>query len=142
MEIDKELIKRIKGLQLKDIPEVQPGILVPLPNRQKNIDYVIRVVTQEFTSLCPLSLQQPDYATITIEYIPKDKIVELKSLKLYFVSYRNTQVFHEDVPATILKDLVALLSPQKMTVIGQFTIRGGLKTTVEAKYESNSSKKS
>jgi len=132
-KVNPELLARIKGLKLKDISEVQPDILVPLPNKQQDTDYVIEVRTEEFTSLCPLSLQQPDYATIVIKYKPKDRIVELKSLKLYFVSFRNTQIFHEDIPATILKDLVALLSPKEMTITGYFTIRGGLKTTVEAK---------
>ena len=101
----------------------------PHPGR----DYVIRHVAPEFTSVCPKT-GQPDYGTITIEYVAAATCIELKSLKLYLQSYRNRGVFYEDVVNRLLDDLVAACGPKRMTVTGEFTPRGGIHSTVTASY--------
>ncbi len=107
--------------------------LIVKPNPKPERDYEIHIETNEFTCLCPMT-GQPDFATIKIDYIPDKWIIELKSLKLYFWSYRNEGVFHEKVVNQILDDLIAVLKPRKMTVIGDFNIRGGIHTIVKASY--------
>ncbi|MEM6819260.1 MAG: preQ(1) synthase [Pseudomonadota bacterium] len=97
----------------------------PNPDR----DIVIRIHTPEFTCLCPKT-DQPDFATIYIEYIPDARCVELKSLKLYFWSYREEGAFHEAVTAKMLDDLVAALDPRFMRVTTDFNVRGGVYTNV------------
>ena len=77
---------------------------------------------------------QPDFATVEISYVPDESIVELKSLKLYLWSYRDEGAFHEDVTNRILDDLVAAIAPRRMTVVGDFTARGGITTKVTADY--------
>ena len=96
-------------------------------------DYVIEFDCPEFTCLCPMT-GQPDFATITIEYVPADLCVELKSLKLYLWSYRNEGAFHEAVTNRILDDLVGLLQPRRLLVQGDFNIRGGIHTRVSCEY--------
>jgi 7-cyano-7-deazaguanine reductase len=110
------------------------SILESFPNPKPNRDYQIKFTFPEFTSLCPVT-GQPDFATITIEYIPNRLCVEMKSLKLYFFSYRNKGIFYEAVTNQILDDLVAVLKPRQMTVIGDFAVRGGTAGTVTATYE-------
>ena len=102
----------------------------PKPGRA----YEIRFDCPEFTCLCPLT-GQPDFATITIEYVPAALCVELKSLKLYLWSFRDEGAFHEAVTNRILDDLVAAVSPQRMTVTGAFRVRGGITTTVVARHD-------
>ena len=130
LNLDKELVSQIKNLKVefKDAP--QPELLVRILNQESEIVYQVEVVTSEFTSLCPLNLAQPDYATIFITYLPSQWCVELKSLKYYLVSFRQVPIFHEQVPAKILKALYDLLEPHWIKVEGQFTTRGGLLTTV------------
>jgi len=135
VDLDKELVDKIKGLKLEFKDEPQPELLIRLPNRDKDVGYELEVKTSEFTSLCPLNLTQPDYATLIIRYKPKDWIVELKSLKFYLVSFRQVPVFHEQVPATILKALVDLLGPRELIVAGLFAVRGGLATTISAVFK-------
>ncbi len=101
----------------------------PHPGR----DYVIRHVAPEFTSVCPKT-GQPDYGTITIEYVAAAACIELKSLKLYLQGYRNRGVFYEDVVNRLLDDLVAACGPRRMSVTGEFTPRGGIHSTVRAEY--------
>ena len=101
----------------------------PHPGR----DYVIRHVAPEFTAVCPKT-GQPDFGTITIEYVADGLCVELKSLKFYLQSYRNDGVFYEDVVNRILDDLLAALQPRLMTVTGEFTPRGGMHSVVTAEY--------
>ena len=102
----------------------------PHPGR----DYVITHVAPEFTSVCPKT-GQPDFGTIEIEYVADMLCVELKSLKFYLQGYRNMGVFYEDLVNRILDDLVAALSPRRMTVTGRFTPRGGMHSVVRASYE-------
>ena len=97
-------------------------------------DFEIRFECPEFTCLCPLT-GQPDFATIRIAYTPDEQCVELKSLKLYLWSYRNEGAYHEAVTNKILDDIVAAISPRKLTVIGDFWVRGGIETVVEVNYE-------
>ena len=110
------------------------SILETFANPRKDRDYTIEFVFPEFTSLCPVT-GQPDFATITITYVPDRLCVEMKSLKLYFLAYRNKGIFYEAVVNTILDDLVAKLSPKSMTVVGDFAARGGTTGTVTATFE-------
>ncbi len=96
-------------------------------------DYTIHIETPEFTCLCPKT-GQPDFATIKIDYVPDLKCVELKSLKMYFWSYREEGGFHEKLTNQILTDLVAATSPRFMRVTGIFNVRGGVYTNVVAEY--------
>jgi 7-cyano-7-deazaguanine reductase len=110
------------------------GILDAFDNPRPERDYEIKFVFPEFTSVCPVT-GQPDFATITIRYIPDRKCVEMKSLKLYFFSYRNKGIFDEGVVNTILDDLVVVLKPRYMQVVGEFAVRGGTAGTVTAEHD-------
>jgi 7-cyano-7-deazaguanine reductase len=109
-------------------------ILEAFPNPAPQRDYEIKFVFPEFTSMCPVT-GQPDFATITVQYVPDRRCVEMKSLKLYFLAYRNKGIFYEAVVNTILDDLVAVLDPRKMTIIGDFAVRGGTAGMVTATHE-------
>ena len=101
----------------------------PRPGR----DYTITIRCPEFTSVCPKT-GQPDFGTITIEYIPEKSCIELKSLKFYMQSYRNKGVFYERLTNEILDDLVASSQPRWMRIMSQFTPRGGITTDVTVEY--------
>ncbi|MDQ3757093.1 MAG: preQ(1) synthase [Actinomycetota bacterium] len=105
--------------------------LVALPNPHPGREYEVRCETPEFTCVCPMT-GQPDFATVVIDYVPGDHIVELKSLKLYLWSFRQEGAFHEDVTNRILDDLVAAIAPRRMTVRTDWNVRGGIHTVVEA----------
>ena len=107
--------------------------LVTKPNPCPGRDYEVRLECPEFTCMCPMT-GQPDFATITVTYVPGESIVELKSLKLYLWSYRDEGTFHEGVVNQILDDLMRATSPRRMTVVGDFTVRGGIHTTVTASH--------
>ena len=109
--------------------------LETFPNPRPARDYEISMEAPEFTCVCPRT-GQPDFATIRIRYIPDQLCVELKSLKLYLWSFREDGAFHEDVINRILDDLVEVCRPRRMTVIGDFNIRGGIHTTITASYPS------
>jgi 7-cyano-7-deazaguanine reductase len=98
-------------------------------NPQQDRDYTIRIDTPEFTCLCPLT-DQPDFATILIEYIADKKCLELKSLKMYFWSYRDKGAFHEAVTNNMLSDFVEAIEPRFMRVSADFNVRGGVYTKV------------
>lgn len=108
--------------------------LETFPNPRPGRLYEIAFDAPEFTCLCPLT-GQPDFAHIKIRYIPDQKCVELKSLKLYFWSYRNEGAFHEAVTNQILDDLVAAMDPIFCEVVGDFFVRGGIRTVVTARYD-------
>ena len=110
-----------------------PSALESFPNPRPERDYEIRFECPEFTCLCPRS-GQPDFATIRIRYVADRRCVELKSLKLYLGSFRSEGHFHEAVTNRILDDLVALLAPRRMSVEGDFRVRGGIHTLVEASF--------
>ena len=103
------------------------------PNPAPQRDYEIRFDCPEFTCVCPKT-GQPDFATIRIRYVPDETCVELKSLKLYLWSYREVGAFHEAVTNQILDDLVAKIAPKRMTVEGDFWVRGGITTVVEVQH--------
>ena len=96
-----------------------------VPNPQEGMDYVVRLTAPEFTSLCPVT-GQPDFAHLVIDYVPKDWIVESKSLKLYLGSFRNEHAFHEDCTLKIAKRLVAEIAPQWLRIGGYWYPRGGM----------------
>lgn len=118
-----------KAPGLKDIG----GPVETFPNTHAGRDYEIRIVAPEFTAVCPRT-GQPDFAVLTLVYVPDRTCLELKSLKMYLQSYRNRGVFHEDVTNRILDDLVRSCSPRRMTLTGDFNARGGIRTTVTAAY--------
>ncbi len=105
--------------------------LEAVPNPSGRRDYVVDFTIPEFTCLCPIS-NFPDFANIHVKYIPGDKIVELKSLKLYINSYRNREIFHEQVVSSILDDLVAVCAPKWAWIEGDFNVRGNIKTKIRA----------
>jgi 7-cyano-7-deazaguanine reductase len=108
--------------------------LETFPNQHLGRRYTVTLVCPEFTCVCPAT-GQPDFATITIKYIPDQRIIESKSLKLYLWSFRDEGHFHEHVTNTILDDLVKALDPISCEVVGAFNVRGGISITVEAKYQ-------
>jgi 7-cyano-7-deazaguanine reductase len=108
--------------------------LETFPNQYSGRAYTIEIVCPEFTSLCPKT-GQPDFGTITFTYTPGDRCVELKSLKLYLQRYRNEGTFYEHVVNRLLDDFVAACQPRHCRVVGAFTPRGGITTTVTCEYE-------
>lgn len=123
----------------------QPSLLETFPNPYSERDYEIHMTCPEFTSLCPLGgvesdatelmlLQggAPDFATIVITYVPGERCVELKSLKQYLWSFRNDGIFYERVVNRILDDLAACVEPRWMRVVGDFNVRGGIKSVITA----------
>ena len=110
-----------------------PEILETFQNKHPENDYWVKFNCPEFTALCPIT-GQPDYATIYISYVPNEKMVESKSLKLYLVSFRNHGHFHEDVVNVIMKDLVKLMEPKYIEVWGKFLPRGGISIDPYANY--------
>ena len=108
--------------------------LQTFPNPRPARDYEIAINCPEFTSVCPMT-GLPDFGEIRITYVPDAVCVELKSLKYYMVEFRNKGIFYEDVTNQILDDLVALLHPRRMTVVGDFSVRGGIKTVVTARHD-------
>ncbi|HEY3345242.1 MAG TPA: preQ(1) synthase [Anaerolineaceae bacterium] len=107
--------------------------LEAFPNRTPGRYYLVMLETSEFTCLCPKT-GQPDFATLHVDYIPDQKVVESKSFKLYLWSYRNEGAFHEHVVNRILDDLVEVLDPHWCLVTGVFNIRGGIGITVKAEH--------
>src|SRR5438093_1013848 len=101
----------------------------PKPDR----DYTIRHVNPEFTSVCPMT-GLPDFGTITLEYIPDKLCVELKSLKYYYLDFRNRGIFYEAVVNQIADDMIELLKPRSLKITGSFSTRGGLHSEVVVEY--------
>ena len=108
-------------------------ILEVFENQYPERDYIIEHIAPEFTSLCPKT-GQPDFATIILKYIPDKFCVELKSLKLYFNSYRNDGVFYETLTNQILSDLSEVTKPRAMRVIAEFNVRGGISSVITADF--------
>lgn len=109
------------------------SLLETFPNPELERDYVIEHIASEFTSMCPKT-GQPDFATVTVRYIPDALCIELKSLKLYYHSFRNDGVYYEKAINQILDDLVSVCAPKWMEVCGEFNVRGGISSTVTAAY--------
>jgi 7-cyano-7-deazaguanine reductase len=108
--------------------------LETFPNPSPGRDYQISIRCPEFTSVCPKT-GLPDFGEIRISYVPDAACIELKSLKFYIIEFRNRGIFYEAVTNQILDDLVAACRPKRMTVVGDFSARGGITTTVSATYE-------
>lgn len=114
---------------------ITTGMLDPIDYQyQGRRDIDIEIRHPEFTSVCPMT-GLPDFGCIIVRYRPDRKIIELKSLKYYFLQYRNVGIFYEHVVNRILDDLVQVVTPQRMEVVGDFTTRGGITTRVKAVYE-------
>ena len=107
--------------------------LETFPNPRPGRDYEIEIHCPEFTSLCPKT-GLPDFGEIRITYVPDELCIELKALKYYIVEFRNRGIFYEAVTNQILDDLVSACSPRRMTVVGDFSVRGGISTTVTATF--------
>ncbi len=116
------------------MPSTPSKKLETFPNPAPERDYEIAFDCPEFTCLCPLT-GQPDFARFRIRYVPDRRCVELKSLKLYLWAYRDEGAFHEAVTNRILNDLVSALDPRKLTVEGDFFVRGGIGTVITASHE-------
>jgi 7-cyano-7-deazaguanine reductase len=110
-------------------------LLETFDNQFPGRDYTIEIVAPEFTSLCPKT-GQPDFGVLKFRYTPADRCVELKSLKMYLLQFRNEGIFYEHVTNRILDDLVAVLGPKRMTVTATFSPRGGISTTITAEFVS------
>ena len=121
----KEDLTKLGSKQTVYLMDYDPSLLESFDNQHPDRDYFVKFNCPEFTTLCPIT-GQPDYGTVTISYVPDQRLVESKSLKLYLVSFRNHGDFHEDVINTILNDLVHLLEPNYIEVWGRFLPRGGI----------------
>lgn len=103
----------------------KPEFLEAIPNKNSARNYFVKLNCEEFTCVCPIT-GQPDFATLKIRYIPDEKLVESKSLKLYLTSFRNAGIFHETVVNQIADDLIKLLQPRYLEIEGLFKVRGGI----------------
>lgn len=110
------------------------GTLETFPNQYAGRDYTIEIVCPEFTSVCPMT-GQPDFGTLTFTYIPGDRCVELKSLKIYLQGFRNRGIFYEHAVNRILDDFVESCAPKSAVVEGAFTPRGGISSRIVARFE-------
>lgn len=113
---------------------MKPELLETFENKFPDRDYIIEIVNPEFTSVCPKT-GLPDFGTVTIRYVPDKVCVELKSLKYYFLEYRNAGIFYENVTNTILDHLQQVLKPREITVITEWKARGGITEKVTAEYK-------
>jgi len=132
--VDDRIRRKVANLKLTYRKNPQEDLLIAIPNPCPDRDYEEVIVSSEFTTLCPLSPGQPDYATLTISYIPDKKILELKSVKFYLTSYRMVEIFFEEATNRVLDDMVAAIEPRQMKIVAQWNIRGGIGTTVTASY--------
>jgi 7-cyano-7-deazaguanine reductase len=110
------------------------GSIETFPNPRPERDFEIAISCPEFTSVCPKT-GLPDFGEIRITYVPDERCIELKSLKYYMFAYRNRGIFFEAATNQILDDLVHACRPRRMTVVGDFAVRGGMKTVVTASYQ-------
>ena len=136
-----KIIKKIQSLNLEYRDYPQPDLLVAMPNPYTDRDYEVLAVSPEFTALCPVNPGQPDFATITIKYVPDKYIIEFKSLKLYLTSYRTVRTFYEESTNRILEDLVRTLKPKSMEIVSEWNVRGGMSTRITAAYNKSKTSK-
>ena len=132
MDRKQESLKAL-GRETEYLNHYAPEVLETFENKHQGNDYWVQFNCPEFTSLCPIT-GQPDFAEIKIMYIPAERMVESKSLKLYLFSFRNNGDFHEDCVNIIMKDLVRLMDPKYIEVVGLFTPRGGISIYPYANY--------
>lgn len=131
--VESDIEKKAKSVQGKifEPGDIERTILKTINYEYPSRKIIVELTTDEFTSLCPFS-GLPDFARISVRYIPRKKFIELKSLKYYFYAYRSVKIYNEHVINKILEDLKKTLMPREITVIGEFTSRGGIKNTVTA----------
>lgn len=122
---EKENLTLLGNQQNNYETDYNPDLLETFVNKHPENDYFVKFNCPEFTSLCPIT-GQPDFANIIISYVPGERMVESKSLKLYLFSFRNHGDFHEDCVNVIMKDLITLMEPKYIEVWGKFTPRGGI----------------
>lgn len=124
-----------QGLDIRSTPREEMNLyaLDTFPYEFVGREIHINFEMPEFTAICPFS-DFPDFATIRLEYVPRERCVELKSLKLYINSFRDVKIFHEHVINVILEDFVRACDPISVEITGDFNIRGNIKTTVSASY--------
>jgi len=123
-----EQMKDLTLLGNKDttyVTDYAPELLEAFENEYPDRDYVVKFTCPEFTTMCPMT-NQPDFATVYISYIPDKKMIESKALKLYLFSYRNYGGFHEDSMNQIMDDIIKLIEPRYIEVLGAFNARGGI----------------
>lgn len=116
------------------------SILETFPSPRPNRDFEIKFIFPEFTSICPVT-SQPDFATLTLTYIPDKLCVEMKSLKLYYYSFRNKGMFYEAVTNQLADDLIATLKPRHLTLIADFAVRGGTAGIITVNHSAKSKRK-
>ncbi len=121
------------GLQ-DNICEMETPSIETWKNEYSDNDYTIEITNPEFTAVCPKT-GLPDFGTVQITYVPDEQCVELKSLKEYFLFFRDVGIFHEHVVNKILADFVTACNPRRVEIVGDFHIRGGMKTVVRANYD-------
>jgi 7-cyano-7-deazaguanine reductase len=131
--VDK-LLKKIQSLKLEYKDRPQPELLVVMPNPYPGQEYEVQVTSPEFTALCPVNSGQPDFATVTIKYVPHKSIIEFKSLKLYLTSFRTVSIFYEESTNRMLEDLVKVIKPRTMEIVSEWNIRGGISTKITCVY--------
>ena len=125
----------LENLTVLGKEKVTPGRrLEAFPNHHPERDYVVTMLTEEFTCVCPLT-GQPDFAKLKIQYIPDKRVLESKSLKLYLHSFRNEGTFHEHVINVVLDDIVGALAPRWCKITADFAVRGGIGICVDAEYK-------
>ena len=122
---EKEGLTKLGSQGTKYIFDYDPELLESFQNKHPENDYFVKLNCPEFTTLCPIT-GQPDFGNIVISYVPGERMVESKSLKLYLFSFRNHGDFHEDVVNIIMKDLIRLMDPKYIEVWGRFLPRGGI----------------
>lgn len=132
MKRDQEGLRAL-GNEMPYAQDYKPQVLESFVNNHQENDYWVEFHCPEFTTLCPIT-GQPDFAELIISYIPDERMVESKSLKLYLFSFRNHGDFHEDCVNVIMKDLIALMNPKYIEVTGLFTPRGGISIHPYANY--------
>jgi 7-cyano-7-deazaguanine reductase len=117
------------------LPEnIDTSILKTIPYNYPHRKITVELTSEEFSCLCPFS-ELPDFAHLTIRYVPRRKLIELKSLKYYLYAFRSVKIYNEHVVNKILQDLKKVLSPYEISVVGEFTVRGGIKNRVSAHYK-------
>jgi 7-cyano-7-deazaguanine reductase len=121
-------------------PRMPSTTVETFPNPASDRDYEIAIRCPEFTSVCPKT-GLPDFGEIRITYVPDERCLELKALKYYMIGFRDRGIFYEAATNQILDDLVAACSPRRMTVVGEFSVRGGISTTVTATYDKGKGKR-
>ncbi len=133
MPVKKKFEAKDKKLEFKALDAIDAAALETFEYQYPGRDIEITTTTDEFTSVCPFS-GLPDFGTVTIQYIPDQVCVELRSLKYYLLSYRNVGVFYEHLANRVLEDLVRVLAPKWIEVECEMTVRGGLQTTIRAQF--------